>query len=63
MRNGLSDVVEVIEGRVENLELPEKVDVIISEWMGVHPGFRGMVSTSAMRFRTHLYLYIYIYTL
>ena len=32
--NGLSDVVEVIQCKVEELELPEKVDVIISEWMG-----------------------------
>ena len=32
--NGLSDVVEVIQGSMEEVELPEKVDVIISEWMG-----------------------------
>ena len=25
---------EVIQGLMENLELPEKVDIIISEWMG-----------------------------
>eukprot|EP00747_Dinoflagellata_sp_TGD_P094195 gnl/TRDRNA2_/TRDRNA2_166029_c1_seq1.p1 gnl/TRDRNA2_/TRDRNA2_166029_c1~~gnl/TRDRNA2_/TRDRNA2_166029_c1_seq1.p1 ORF type:complete len:292 (+),score=52.33 gnl/TRDRNA2_/TRDRNA2_166029_c1_seq1:72-878(+) len=30
----LQDVVTVVRGRVEDLELPEKVDVIISEWMG-----------------------------
>ncbi|KAL2928705.1 Protein arginine N-methyltransferase PRMT10 [Bienertia sinuspersici] len=32
--NGLEDVVEVIEGSMEDITLPEKVDVIISEWMG-----------------------------
>ena len=30
----LSNVVEVIQGTVESVELPEKVDIIISEWMG-----------------------------
>ena len=29
-----SDVVEVIQGTVETVSLPEKVDIIISEWMG-----------------------------
>lgn len=32
--NGLSDVVEVVHGRVEDVALPEQVDVIVSEWMG-----------------------------
>uniref|UniRef100_A0A7N0ZTV5 Protein arginine N-methyltransferase PRMT10 n=1 Tax=Kalanchoe fedtschenkoi TaxID=63787 RepID=A0A7N0ZTV5_KALFE len=32
--NNLEDVVEVIEGSIEDVTLPEKVDVIISEWMG-----------------------------
>ncbi|KAF6164542.1 hypothetical protein GIB67_025368 [Kingdonia uniflora] len=32
--NGLEGVVEVIEGTVEDINLPEKVDIIISEWMG-----------------------------
>ncbi|KAM0974532.1 hypothetical protein EV1_017484 [Malus domestica] len=32
--NNLQDVVEVIEGSMEDVVLPEKVDVIISEWMG-----------------------------
>lgn len=31
---GLDGVVEVIQGTVETVELPEKVDLIISEWMG-----------------------------
>ncbi|CAM8976342.1 unnamed protein product [Rhodiola kirilowii] len=32
--NNLEDVVDVIEGSIEDISLPEKVDVIISEWMG-----------------------------
>lgn len=32
--NGLEGTVEVIQSSVEELELPEKVDVIVSEWMG-----------------------------
>ena len=32
--HGLSDVVTVLNGRMEQLELPEKVDVLLSEWMG-----------------------------
>lgn len=32
-QNGLEDVVEVVHARVEDVELPEKADVLISEWM------------------------------
>jgi len=32
--NGLEGVVEVIHGDLEDVDLPEQVDVIISEWMG-----------------------------
>jgi protein arginine N-methyltransferase 1 len=32
--NGLSDRIEVIQSDLEDIELPKKVDVIISEWMG-----------------------------
>lgn len=32
--HGFSDVVTVLRGRMENIELPEQVDVVISEWMG-----------------------------
>jgi protein arginine N-methyltransferase 1 len=31
---GLEDVIEVIQGVIESVEIPEKVDIIISEWMG-----------------------------
>jgi protein arginine N-methyltransferase 1 len=32
--NGLDGIIEVLQSTVEEVELPEKVDVIISEWMG-----------------------------
>ncbi|KAJ0977761.1 hypothetical protein J5N97_013235 [Dioscorea zingiberensis] len=32
--NNVDDIIEVIEGSMEDVALPEKVDVIISEWMG-----------------------------
>ena len=32
--NGLSDIIEVIQSSVEDLVLPHKVDIIVSEWMG-----------------------------
>ena len=32
--NGLTDRIEVIQSDLEDIELPAKVDVIISEWMG-----------------------------
>ena len=32
--NNMSDCVTLINEKVENCELPEKVDVIVSEWMG-----------------------------
>lgn len=32
--NGFDGIIQVFKGRIEDLELPEKVDVIVSEWMG-----------------------------
>ncbi|XP_062519331.1 protein arginine N-methyltransferase 2-like isoform X2 [Corticium candelabrum] len=32
--NGLEGKVQVIKGKIEDIVLPEKVDVIVSEWMG-----------------------------
>lgn len=32
--NGLSDIVEVIEAKIEEVELSGQVDIIVSEWMG-----------------------------
>ena len=33
--NNLTHIVEVIQSSVEELNLPEKVDIIISEWQGM----------------------------
>lgn len=36
-RNRFSDVITILKGKVEEVELPhgiQKVDIIISEWMG-----------------------------
>lgn len=33
-QNGCEEVVRVLQGRGEDVELPEKVDVLVSEWMG-----------------------------
>ena len=32
--NGFADTITVLAGKMEELELPEKVDVLLSEWMG-----------------------------
>ncbi|HET6713692.1 MAG TPA: 50S ribosomal protein L11 methyltransferase [Actinomycetota bacterium] len=32
--NGVAEVVEVIQGDITSIELPERVDVIVSEWLG-----------------------------
>lgn len=32
--NGLSDVIRVLQGTIETVSLPCKVDIIVSEWMG-----------------------------
>ncbi|KAK3260588.1 hypothetical protein CYMTET_30468 [Cymbomonas tetramitiformis] len=33
--NGLSAQIKVFQGTIETVELPEKVDIIVSEWMGL----------------------------
>lgn len=43
--NGFSDVIEIKETKVEDMELPEKVDVIISEWMGYFLFYESMLDT------------------
>jgi SAM-dependent methyltransferase len=44
--NGLEDVVTLIQGKIEEVELPvEKVDVIISEWMGYFLVFESMLDS------------------
>lgn len=43
--NGFADVIKVIHGKVEEVELPEKVDVIISEWMGYALLYESMLGS------------------
>jgi protein arginine N-methyltransferase 1 len=44
--NGLADKVTIIRGKVEEIKLPvEKVDIIISEWMGYCLFYESMLDT------------------
>ncbi|MCB9675977.1 MAG: 50S ribosomal protein L11 methyltransferase [Alphaproteobacteria bacterium] len=43
--NGLSSVITVLKGSLEDLIPPQKVDVIISEWMGYALLFEGMMQS------------------
>merc|ERR1711910_149576 len=44
--NGLADTVTIIRGKIEEIQLPvEKVDVIISEWMGYCLFYESMLDT------------------
>lgn len=43
--NGFEDVITIIQGKVEELELDEKVDIIISEWMGYFLLYESMLNT------------------
>ena len=44
--NGFSDTIELIHGKMEEVELPvPKVDIIISEWMGYFLMYESMISS------------------
>ena len=44
--NGLADRITIIKGKVEEIELPvEKVDIIVSEWMGYFLLYESMLDT------------------
>jgi protein arginine N-methyltransferase 6 len=43
--NGFSDVITVLVGRVEEVEIDEEVDVIVSEWMGYMLLYESMLSS------------------
>jgi protein arginine N-methyltransferase 6 len=43
--NNLSDKIEVHKGKLEEIELPEKVDIIVSEWMGYFLIYEAMLKT------------------
>ena len=44
-KNGMDNIVQVIKGKVEAIELPEKVDIIISEWMGYALLYESMLDS------------------
>ncbi|KAM9344254.1 protein arginine N-methyltransferase 2 isoform 2-T3 [Pholidichthys leucotaenia] len=44
-QNGYDEVVVVLQGRAEDIELPEQVDVLVSEWMGNCLLFEFMVES------------------
>lgn len=44
--NGLSDKITLLQGKMEEVELPfPKVDIIISEWMGYFLLYESMLDT------------------
>ena len=49
--NGMSDVITLIQGKMEEIEMPQKhmaggkVDIIISEWMGYFLLYESMLDT------------------
>jgi len=44
--NGYENVIEIIQGKVEDVKLPvDKVDIIISEWMGYFLLYESMLDT------------------
>lgn len=43
--NGFGDVIEIINKKLEDVELPENVDIIISEWMGYFLLYESMLDT------------------
>ncbi|XP_071943186.1 protein arginine N-methyltransferase 2-like [Antedon mediterranea] len=44
-RNNLEDRITIIQGKVEEIELPEQVDIIVSEWMGTLLIFELMIES------------------
>ena len=49
-RNGLGDRVTIIRGKIEEITIPvEKVDIIISEWMGYCLFYESMLDTGTQQ--------------
>lgn len=48
-RNNLSHIIKIVKGNIENVALPleekEKIDIIISEWMGYGLYYENMLSS------------------
>ncbi|CAH0726157.1 unnamed protein product, partial [Brenthis ino] len=43
--NNLENTIKTVKGRLENTKLPDKVDIIVSEWMGYFLLFEGMLDS------------------
>lgn len=43
--NKMEDKIHIYKGKVETVELPEMVDVIVSEWMGSFAIFESMIES------------------
>lgn len=43
--NNLQDKIKIVKGRLEDTKLEEKVDIIVSEWMGYFLLFEGMLDS------------------
>ena len=43
--NNFEDVITVIQGKIESINLPEKVDLIVSEWMGYFLMYESMMNS------------------
>ncbi len=52
--NGFGDIVKCMDGRAEELELPEKVDVLVSEWMGLYALTEAMFESVVAATKKHL---------
>uniref|UniRef100_A0A7S4UBK2 Methyltransferase domain-containing protein n=1 Tax=Paramoeba aestuarina TaxID=180227 RepID=A0A7S4UBK2_9EUKA len=44
-KNGLEEIITLLHGRMEDVEVPEKVDLIVSEWMGCFLVFESMLES------------------
>ena len=54
-RNGLGDRVTIIRGKIEEITIPvEKVDIIISEWMGFYLFHESMLDSVILARDKHL---------
>ena len=54
VENGYADVIGCIDGRAESVELPELVDVLVSEWMGLFALTEAMFASVVRAAKRHL---------
>ena len=43
--NKLDNIITVIKGRIEEVEIPEKVDIIMSNWMGMNLMYESLIKS------------------